>query len=273
MKKPTLPLLAAAAIVGASLGALGVPQVHAQDKEVVVPEIEWDTALKKFQVDSDKFIGQRFSVACPPHSVRDTMEQVYGTDAYPSDNAICVAALHAGKITTEDGGQVMVQLNPGLEAYTGSSRNGVDSASLPGTQRSMVFVDAESAAAADEARQDYIPRLKWDAKFTGTGLANKDLKGQVMTFNCPAAPGDLRMRRVVGTDSYAFNSIVCLAAVHAGKITTAEGGLVNVQIDPGMKKLVGSIRNGVETKNGGGGHTTISFVDAPLRAAATPTQN
>ena len=272
MKKPTLPLLAAAAIVGASLGALGVPQAYAQSEGPKIPEVEWDTALKKFQVDSDKFIGQRFSVVCPPHSVRDTMEQVYGTDAYPSDNAICVAALHAGKITT-DGGQVMVQLNPGLEAYTGSIRNGVDSASLPGTQRSMVFVDAESAAAADEARQDYIPRLKWDAKFTGTGLANKDLKGQVMTFNCPAAPGDLRMRRVVGTDSYAFNSVVCLAAVHAGKITTAEGGLVNVQIDPGMKKLVGSIRNGVETKNGSGGHTTISFVDAPLRAAAASAQN
>ncbi|HIC81268.1 MAG TPA: hypothetical protein EYP07_09930, partial [Kiloniellaceae bacterium] len=83
----------------------------------------------------------------------------------------------------------------------------------------------------------------------------------------------LRMRRVVGTDSYAFNSIVCLAAVHAGKITTAEGGMVNVQIDPGMKKLVGSIRNGVETKNGSGGHTTISFVDSPLRAAAAPAQN
>ena len=70
----------------------------------------------------------------------------------------------------------------------------------------------------------------------------------------------MRPRRVVGTDSYDFKAMVCRAAVHAGAITT-DGGFVDVQMDPGKKKLVGSIRNGIETKNGQSAFRTISFVD------------
>ena len=253
----------AAALAGLSMNAAFATAALSQEASPLVPELEWNTPLKHFQFDSDKFIGQRFTASCPPRSVRDKDDALYGTDVYPSNNPICVAAVHAGKITT-DGGLVTVQLNPGVEAYKGSSRNGVDSQDLPGTKRSMVFVDAADSTAADELRKPYIPRLKWDTKFTSTGLANRDLKGQRFVFECPAKPANAKPRRIEGTDSYAFKSVVCVAAVHAGKITT-DGGLVTVQMDPGMDKLVGSIRNGVESKDGPGGHTTISFVDAPAQ--------
>ena len=46
-------------------------------------------------------------------------------------------------------------------------------------------------------------------------------------------------------------------------ISGDDGGFVDVQMDPGMKNLVGSIRNGIETKNGSSTLRTISFVDSP----------
>ena len=108
-------------------------------------------------------------------------------------------------------------------------------------------------------QQDY----KWDTKFTATGFANRDLVGQRFTFNCPTAPSNFRPRLIYGTDSYAFHSRVCQAAVHAGKITK-DGGMVTVQLDPGVANLVGSIRNGIETKDGQSSDRSISFVDSSV---------
>jgi len=254
----------AAAAIGFSLFSATTAIADIQSDAAPVPEIEWNETLVKFQFDKDKFIGQRFSGKCMPARAKDMKSAVYGTDVYPSDNSICMAALHAGKIG-KDGGVVTVQLNPGADEYTGSKRNGIETASLPATPRSMVFVDSKTAPEANKMQLTYIPRIAWDTKFTKTGFANTDYIGQRFTFNCPAAPGGLKPRRIVGTDLYAFHSMVCRAAVHAGKITTA-GGLVSVQIGPRKKKLVGSIRNGVESKNGPSGVRTISFVDSSVRS-------
>lgn len=255
-----------AAIAGLSLSLSVASVTNAgiaiADEAPALPELEWNTTLKKFQFDHDKFIGQRFSAVCPPRSIRDEDDAIYGTGIYPSSNPICVAALHAGRIT-KDGGQVTVQLNPGAESYTGSSQNEVSSASLPGTPRSIVFVDETDTTAVDAAQEPYIPRLKWDTKFTRTGFAYKRLAGQRFTFNCPVAPKGKKLRQIYGTDSYAFNSTVCVAALHAGKITQ-DGGLVHLQLNDGKDKLVGSIRNGVESKDGPGGRNTVSFVDSPI---------
>lgn len=258
MIRSKLTIIALVAVTGlATAGAAA-----AQNVSLSIPEIEWDTTLIKYQFDNDKFVGQRFTAKCMPGSPAETYSGVYGTDVYPSDNSICIAAVHAGQIDKE-GGVVTVQLNPGEAAYDGSSRNGIETASLPGTPRSFSFVDPSAADATTPTHLSHIPRIKWSTKFTKTGFAYQRLLGQRFTLNCPAAPNGLRPRLVFGTDSYAFSSTVCVAAVHAGKITMA-GGLVAVQMDPGMPKLVGSIRNGIETKNGPGGHTTISFVDVPV---------
>ena len=251
------------AAFGLTAGSIVTIATAAEKETTAVPEIEWKTTLNKFQFDTDKFIGQRFSAKCMPATAKDLKHVVHGTDTYPSKNSICVAALHAGKINKE-GGIVTVQLNPGESGYTGSSRNGIKTANLPGTPRSMVFVDPVNTAAADKIRLAHIPRVKWDTKFTTTGLAHRKLIGQRFTFNCPTAPSNMRPRRVVGTDSYAFHSMICRAAVHAGKITT-KGGYVHVQMDAAKRKLIGSIRNGVETKDGSSGTRSISFVDSSVR--------
>ncbi|TQV75754.1 LCCL domain-containing protein [Denitrobaculum tricleocarpae] len=260
MKTRHSKFLTALAVAGFSLGAI-VNSATAQET-AALPALELNTKLEKFQFDSDKFIGQRFTAQCPSTTIHDKYEAISGTGVYSSKSPICVAAIHDGKITADAGGMVTVQLNPGVEAYTASSQNGVDSTGLNNSKRSMVFIDAADTTTADAAQAPYIPRLKWDTKFSSTGFGHKQFVGQRFTFNCPAAPSG-KLRRITGTDSYANNTRVCVAAMHAGKITQ-DGGLIHLQLDPGKKKLVGSLRNGVESKDGPGGHQTVSFVDSPL---------
>ncbi|MGI9325442.1 MAG: LCCL domain-containing protein [Pseudomonadales bacterium] len=77
-------------------------------------------------------------------------------------------------------------------------------------------------------------------------------------MRCPPASDDLKPRWVYGTDSYAFDSYVCQAAVHAGRMTY-QGGFVRVRIDKTTSGLRASIRNGIESKSGGKGLRAVSF--------------
>ena len=82
-------------------------------------------------------IGAQFVFQCPPGGVA---RAVFGTDTYTDDSPACVAAVHAGLIGLDAGCTVTIELTPGLDLYTGSSRNGVDSRDRHGWIRSFVFV-------------------------------------------------------------------------------------------------------------------------------------
>lgn len=240
--------------------------------ERIIPAIQWETGIKKFQFDAEKFVGQRLTVKCPPLPANQSFSGLSGTDSYPSDSSICVAALHAGVIT-RDGGTVTLQLNPGLSAYEGSNRNGVQSADRPATRRSFTFVTESTLAKNEKLRAKFLPRIEWGTKFTATGFAHRHLLGQQFAFRCPPMPTNLRSRIVYGTDTYAFSSIICRAALHAGMLP-AKGGIVTVQLNPGVPKLVGSIRNGVETKSKRGSDRSLSFVNVgePKKTTAQSTE-
>jgi len=229
----------------------------AQPSQTQPPTLDWNAKLNKFLVDNDKFIGQRFTFRCPERTVRDKDAKLFGTHNYPSDNPICVAAVHAGVVTTQ-GGVVQLQLNPGTQDYVGSTHHGVTSNSLPKTQRSIVFIKPSDNQAADAIHRQYVPRVDWNTKFTRTGLAYHKLVGQQFTFKCPNLSGNPRTQ-IYGTDQYAFNSLICLTAVHAGQLTK-QGGMVTLRIEEGIGQLTGSIRNGVESKNGPGGSRTIRVI-------------
>ena len=244
----------AALALGVSVAGLAFTPSTTEVDGRHVPQIEWDTALKKFQFDHDKFLGQRFTAACPPAPKGDTPETVEADTAFDSTYAICRAALQTGAIEAS-GGIATVQLNPGGPVYGGSAG--------ASARRTMTVVGAAGDATADQVYRDHVQRIDWDAKFTRTGYAYKHLIGQRFTFNCPAAPSNMRPRRVVGTDLYAYDSSICRAAVHAGAVTL-DGGLVTVQMNPGNIKLSGSVRNGVETHEGSSGLSALSFVDNPI---------
>lgn len=63
---------------------------------------------------------------CSPEASGDGF--VWGTDVYSSDSNPCRAAVHAGIITPR-GGRITVRPVPGLSAYQGSTRNGVQTES------------------------------------------------------------------------------------------------------------------------------------------------
>lgn len=234
----------------------------AEEDERNIPTIDWNTTIDKFQFDSEKFVGQRLTVHCPPVTKEVNFSGLQGTDFYPSDSAICVAALHAGVITTA-GGTVTLQLNPGREEYQGSEHQGVRTSDRPATRRSIAFVTKSNRDEMDKLLLENIPTLDWDVKFTRSGFAYRHLIGQQLTFRSPPAPRDRKMRLVFGTDAYDFSSHIFQAALHAGKLTE-NGGLVTVQINGKVPRLLGSLRNGVETRSKGSGDRTISFVETPV---------
>ena len=99
----------------------------------LIPDIEWDTRLEKFQFDHDKFLGQRFTAMCPP-APKDYSAGTNKTETYPSRNAICDAGFRAGAIDKQ-GGVVTVQLNPGMSIEESRSKKNVK-----GTARTIIVL-------------------------------------------------------------------------------------------------------------------------------------
>jgi len=90
--------------------------------------------------------------------------------------------------------------------------------------------------------------ISWNKNAMNDGV----LRGQNrrrFTFVCPANGTTTRI--VWGTDVYADDSPFCMAAVHAGVITTARGGTITIEIRPGQNRYDGSTKNGVSTKGYG----------------------
>ena len=73
---------------------------------------------------------------CAPGQTGGT---VWGTGPYTDDSAICVAAVHAGVVGPQ-GGTVTVVATPGLEAYEGSTQNGVTTTSYGEWPHSFWFL-------------------------------------------------------------------------------------------------------------------------------------
>lgn len=83
--------------------------------------------------------------------------------------------------------------------------------------------------------------------------------GGRFTFRCSPNPGGTGST-VWGTDVYTDDSPICKAAVHAGLITYASGGVVTIEIRPGQQSYPGSARNGISTSNWGGWGGSYVFV-------------
>lgn len=66
---------------------------------------------------------ETYVVSCPVCAGDEG--SVWGTDIYTDDSSVCLAAAHAGSISLEVGGLVLVTMSEGLESYTGSEANGV----------------------------------------------------------------------------------------------------------------------------------------------------
>jgi len=94
--------------------------------EAVVREAEdqtpvlWNTSASALSVET----GKTYKIKCPSGGKESS---VWGTDIYTLDSSICNAAVHAGKLASESGGSVTIELRPGESSYKGSTRNGIKS--------------------------------------------------------------------------------------------------------------------------------------------------
>lgn len=82
--------------------------------------------------------GLVFEYHCPPNG--DLGGTVWGTDVYTDDSAVCVAAVHDGRISSEAGGVVFIRIEGPRDSYAGTERNGVTTSSYGAWGRSYLFV-------------------------------------------------------------------------------------------------------------------------------------
>lgn len=254
MSTRTLVRVATAlSIFGVSVfGAIATTTLSASAAET----ISWSSNVTHLRSQ----VGQTFSFMCPPSGSLDT---VRGSVIYTDDSSVCSAAVHAGKITAAAGGEVLLSILPGQPAYPGSTINGVTTQDHVNGSGSFIFFDTEGfaqdverdrAAAAERASRTPEIYIRFDVE---DRYDHPDYIGQEFTFDCVMDPWVDAY--VWGTDVYAGDSSVCLAAVHAGLITAEDGGEVTVRIGQGQTFYPGSTRNGIQSDDGNWDARHVSF--------------
>ncbi|XP_071751059.2 uncharacterized protein LOC139908314 [Centroberyx gerrardi] len=89
------------------------------------------------------FANDRMTVHCPAGCARASYS-VFGTSVYRGDSNICAAAIHAGVVLNEVGGDCTLLKAPGQDFYAGSDRNGITSRQFDGSYSvSYTFADGE----------------------------------------------------------------------------------------------------------------------------------
>ncbi|NJM97253.1 MAG: hypothetical protein HC800_08805 [Phormidesmis sp. RL_2_1] len=197
----------------------------------------WETDA----VDLRENIDLDSTFVCPPNG---KITEVWGNGVYTDGSSVCSAAVHAGLITTQEGGAVTIRTRPGQNGYGGAERNGVISGDYGSWLGSFIFLDSTAPAELE---------IGWDYGIT-------DLRGrldQSFTFIC-SPNGEIH--NVWGSDLYTDDSSVCSAAVHAGLINVRDGGPVTVRMISGQGAYTSTSRNGVSTIGYGKWHGSFMFL-------------
>ena len=140
-KSNTLCLIASLAI---AIGGVSLQPANAQDYRDEVPEIGWSSKLSSMGLNKADNVGKIYNFYCQPAAKDSLHAPIWGTNIYTVNSGICSTAVHAGMIS-QSGGTVSVELLPGKEFYTGSSKNTVTSKDHSKTNFSYTFVGESMA--------------------------------------------------------------------------------------------------------------------------------
>jgi hypothetical protein len=190
--------------------------------------------------------GSRFTYGCPANGAP---YRVWGTNVYTDDSSVCTAAVHAGRITLAKGGTVTIEIRAGQSSYASSTRNGIKSGSWGSWHGSFVVVGATASTGHSSATGG----SGWRA----TAIGHRGQINSRFTYRCPAGGTPYR---VWGSTVYTDDSSVCTAAVHAGRITLAKGGIVKITIRPGRSSYAGTTRHGIASRPWGRWGGSFVFV-------------
>jgi hypothetical protein len=136
--------------------------------------------------------------------------------------------------------------------YTGTVRP--DGVSVVGTSTCELTSGVSTALSWSAQIVCDAPLLTW----SDTAFWYRAAKGSQFDFQCP--PGGFAAP-IWGTGVYIEGSSICAAAVHAGAITLADGGLVTIEILPGEASYPGSSANGITSET----FATAGQFDASFR--------
>ena len=108
----------------------------------VAPTTTQDEANRPaWQLTASDYRGEvdtQYDYECPGPGF---LYSVWGTDIYTDDSSVCSAAVHAGLITLDAGGNVTIEMRAGEASYPASEANGVTSGEWGQWHASFVFVD------------------------------------------------------------------------------------------------------------------------------------
>lgn len=244
-------IIASLALVGCSTAPESEPSAAAEESEpepqssasgaaAITPDSPWGVTVE----DLELVPGDRFRLVLPPGG---SASGLWGTWVYTHDSSVGSAAVHAGLVSFEDGGEVEVGVVAGEPFYIGSYLNGVDSGHWPEWPISFTFLDDDERIFTEPYRT-----ISW-------WTDSEDLpEGMDVTL---VLPPDGEVYHVWGTGEYTSDSSIGTAAVHAGLITFAEGGEVTLRRIDGLDEYEGSTRNGVTTDSYGTYEGTFIFVE------------
>lgn len=102
---------------------------------VDAPESSWTATAQAFAQRP----RTRVRFTCPPGG---TLAPIWGTGTYSDASPVCVAAVHAGLISTDTGGTVIIQVTGPQDAFTGSTAHGVTSGDAGSASGSFVFPES-----------------------------------------------------------------------------------------------------------------------------------
>lgn len=176
---------------------------------------------------------------------------VWGTNAYTSDSALAVAAVHAGVLVDGQTGVVRAVIVPAQTNYAGSTVNGVTSNSYG----QYVGAYALSNPAGTVSLIAYPGMLGNPLPDPGSLSAHRGRNLAAQHFNVTGSTTG----GVWGTGIYTDDSKLAVAAVHAGILAVGQQGIVKVVIRPGLSvsptqgtnPYVGSTANGVTSNSFG----------------------
>lgn len=105
-----------------------------------------------------------------------------------------------------------------------------------------------AAAALTSATLTPAPAVhEVDWRTSPLDLNLRGLNGERFRFHCP--PGKPAPGQVLGSGPYTDASSICAAAVHAGALRAAVGGLVTIEVRPGQTHYLGSVSHYVESES------------------------
>ena len=133
----------------------------------------------------------------------------------------------------------------------------------------VLLVPGSPVAALANATLSPAPAVhEIDWRTSPLDLNLRGFNGERFRFRCP--PGKAVAGQVIGSGPYTDGSSICAAAVHAGALRPAAGGLVTIEVLPGQTHYVASVSHYVQSEGYEPFWSGSFLVIAPEAAAAPP---